>query len=320
MDELWTGFVHPDDRADTARNWMDCLRSGEPYTAEYRMLRRDGTYRYVIAQALPTYDKNGLINGWLGMSKDINEERVAQQHREIEAKILAVRRLASSIAHEINNPLESVTNALYLALQDPRIEENTRNYLNMADAELQRLSHITTNSLRFHKQSSAPIRKLVGNIVEEVLSTYVPRLRAAELTVERRYRCDVAPLCHADDLSQAVANLIRNSIDATQPGGRIFIRVRDARSSTEPNRTGVRITFADTGQGIHRELRGRLFEPFFTTRGATRTGLALWVTHQIIRKHGGSISFRTSTDRLHHGTVFAIFLPLDGIEAGTLIN
>jgi PAS domain S-box-containing protein len=94
MDELWTGFVHPDDRADTARNWMDCLRSGEPYTAEYRMLRRDGTYRYVIAQALPTYDKNGLINGWLGMSKDINEERVAQQHREIEAKILAVRPLS----------------------------------------------------------------------------------------------------------------------------------------------------------------------------------------------------------------------------------
>jgi PAS domain S-box-containing protein len=320
MDRQWNGFVHPDDRAPTFKKWMDSLRSGEPYTAEYRLLRRDGTYRYVRAQALPTRDENGRINGWLGMSKDINEEKVAEQLRDIEGKIQAVRRLASSIAHEINNPLESVTNALFLALQDRNIDEDTRNYLNIADAELQRLTHITTNSLRFHKQSTAPIAIQPANLVEEVLSTYMTRLRAAEITLDRKYRSDLRLLCHADDLSQAVAHLIRNSIDATQPGGQVIIRVRDSWSRTASNRPGVRITVADTGEGIRRELRERLFEPFFTTRGATRTGLALWITHQIIRKQGGSISFRTSTDRSHHGTVFSIFLPIDGIDGDTLIN
>jgi PAS domain S-box-containing protein len=320
MDRLWTGFIHRDDRAPTFKKWMDCLRSGEPYTAEYRLLRRDGTYRHVKAQALPTRDENGRINGWLGMSKDINEERVAEQLRETEAKIQAVRRLASSIAHEINNPLESVTNALFLALQDRNIDEDTRNYLNMADAELHRLAHITTNSLRFHRQSTAPIQIQPANIVEEVLSTYRTRLRAAEITLDREYSNHLRLLCHADDLSQAVAHLIRNSIDATQPGGRLIIRVRDSRSRTAPNRPGVRITVADTGEGICRELRGRLFEPFFTTKGATRTGLALWITDQIVRKHGGKISIRTSTDPWHHGTVFSMFLPIDGIDADTLVN
>ena len=320
MDRQWNGFVHPDDRTPTFKKWMDSLRSGESYTAEYRLLRRDGTYRYVRAQALPTRDENGRINGWLGMSKDINEEKVAEQLRDIEGKIQAVRRLASSIAHEINNPLESVTNALFLALQDRNIDEDTRNYLNIADAELQRLTHITTNSLRFHKQSTAPIAIQPANLVEEVLSTYMTRLRAAEITLDRKYRSDLRLLCHADDLSQVVAHLIRNSIDATQPGGQVIIRVRDSWSRTASNRPGVRITVADTGEGIRRELRERLFEPFFTTRGATRTGLALWITHQIIRKQGGSISFRTSTDRSHHGTVFSIFLPIDGIDGDTLIN
>lgn len=314
MDRSWTGFIHPDDRAATASNWMHSLDSGEPYSAEYRLRRTDGVFRFVKAQALPSFDLDGHVTGWLGMSRDVTEEKVAEQTREVAAKLAAVSRLASSIAHEINNPLESLTNALYLVSQTDKIDESTRFYLEMADAELRRLASVTTSSLRFHKQAGAPNRVKLSRIVDGVLATYKGRLESARITVVQRYRDDAELLCYADDLAQAITNIVRNAIDAMRSGGTLFVRVRKIRGGRPGDRARVGLTLADTGEGIRPEIRKFLFEPFYTTKGATHSGLALWVTDQIIRKHGGNITFRSSTKNTPHGTAFSIILPINGFD------
>jgi PAS domain S-box-containing protein len=315
MDRCWTEFIHPEDREATRSSWMHSISSGEPYSAEYRLRRRDGSFRYVKAQALPSYDRNGRIRGWLGMSNDIDDEKAEKQAKEQHIKLVAVRRFASSIAHEINNPLEAVTNALYLAMHDDGLGETARDYLRIADAELHRLSQISVHSLRFHQQSRTPVRRRPSEILDGVLAIYGARLNAAGIGVLRDYQEDPAILCFADDISQMLASLIRNSIDATTAGGSLWVRIRNRTWKATGKRPEVRITIADNGSGIEAELLKSVFKPFFTTRNETHTGLALWITRQIVLRHRGRISFRTCTRTHRHGTVFAMELPLDGLEA-----
>jgi len=224
-----------------------------------------------------------------------------------------VSKLAASVAHEVNNSLEGVTNAVYLALQDDTLAESTRQYLGMAEDELHRLARFTSHSLRFHKQSTAPVQASLSEIVESVLSTYSARLEAASVAVKREYRTGAKLLCCKDDFWQVFANLIQNSLDASAPEGSILIRIREAGSCVDQGVRGIRVSIADSGEGISPTAKGRLFEPFFSTRGATRTGLALWITENIVRRHHGRISYRSQTGAPKHWTVFSIFFPYDGL-------
>jgi PAS domain S-box-containing protein len=302
--------VHPDDLAGTAERWKRSLETGTIYLNEYRLRRHDGVYRHFLARAVPIRDEAGRIQRWLGSTTDVHDQKLAEESLRRTEKLNAAARLASSMAHEINNPLAGVVNSLYLALQDPDLTEQTRQYLTIANQELERAVQVATQMLRFHKQSTAPGPADLGEVMDASLALYRPRLQSGSIVVEREYLTHLKLHCFKDELRQVFANLISNSIDAIQGGGRLRIRIAARRTWRDPSTCGICVVVADTGEGIPRELQTRIFEPFVSTKEATGIGLGLWVTEGIIRKHNGRIALRSSTHPGRHGTVFSIFFPL----------
>jgi signal transduction histidine kinase len=245
--------------------------------------------------------------------------KVAEELRRTDAlrtaeKLAVVGRLASSMAHEINNPLQSMTNLLFMVELGPEADRSS--YLTQAQEELTRVSHIVTQTLRFHRQSDKPAPARLGEIVESVLLLFRTRLKHAATTVEVVDRQTVALVCFGADLRQVIANLVGNALDAVngEGGGRIRVRVRDAVDQTT-NRLGVRLTVADSGVGMSPETQARLFEPFFSTKGARGTGLGLWVSRGILEKHGARLRIRSAQVAAYHGTVFTVFFPQDFVIA-----
>ena len=252
---------------------------------------------------------------WAGMVLvETTERRRAEDALRRTEKLAAAGRLAASIAHEINNPLEAVTNLLYLISQGP-LDAESAQYAELATRELARVSEITQQTLRFYRQSTLPIMSNVSELIESVLTLYHGRITAMQVQVCRRYAQDVQLYCFAGEIRQLFNNLIGNAIDAMTPGGgRLSLRVRYATSPSNLGQKGVRVTVADTGIGMSSEVQRRIFEPFFTTKEATGTGLGLWVSAEIIGKHQGIIRVR-SLERIDDnpsGTVFSVFFPSAG--------
>ena len=306
---LWADRFHPEDVEDIFAAWRRSVERSEAYQVEYRLRRHDGVYRHFLARAVPMRNEHGEVERWVGSCTDIHDRRLAEEALRRSEKLATAGRLAASIAHEINNPLEGVTNAIYLALQDRSLNEATRSYLTLADQELARVSHITTQTLRFHKQSSSASEVDLCDVMRSVLALFGPRLKAKQISVKEE--CDPKALvrCFADEMRQVFANLISNALDATQPGGAVRIRIKKTQSSDGDLRNGVKIVVADTGCGIPESIRERMFEPFVSTKEATGIGLGLWVSHGIIMKHGGSIKVWSKVGQFDHGTVVAVFLP-----------
>ena len=239
--------------------------------------------------------------------RDITEQKRAAAVLIQSEKLAAVGRLASSIAHEINNPLEAVINLLYLGERATTLDEN-KQYLATAQQELARVSNIATQTLRFHRQSTNPRETSLPELFDDVLTLFQGRINGMGIAVERQYRVNRKIVAFAGDLRQVFANLISNSIDASFGGGKIIIRLRASRLGGEE---GARVTVADTGVGIAPETRRHIFEPFFTTKSATGTGLGLWVSSEILKNHRAIVRVRSSQSPQHHGTVFSIFFPRD---------
>jgi len=255
-------------------------------------------------------EEDGHIKLWMGSITDIHDQKQNDEALRRTEKLAATGRLAASIAHEINNPLTSVTNALYLALQDQSLSPTTREYLTLAEQELARAAHVVTHTLRFHKQSSQPTLVDLGELMNSALSIYARRFEACDITIQREYQTTRKLSCRADELRQAFAHILSNSLDAMHRGGRLRIRIREAHSLTEDASTpGLRIIVADTGDGIPAHLLPRVFEPFTSTKQITGTGLGLWVVDGIIRQHQGRIALRSRTGPDHHGTVLSLFFP-----------
>ena len=251
-------------------------------------------------------------DGIIVFFRDITEQKRAAAVLIQSEKLAAVGRLASSIAHEINNPLEAVTNLLYLGERAETLDEN-KQYLAAAQQELARVSIIATQTLRFHRQSTNPHETSLRELFDDVLTLFQGRISGMGITVERQYLVDPKIVAFAGDLRQVFANLISNSLDACSRGGRIVIRLRSGRSLS--GQEGVRVTVADTGVGIAPETRRHIFEPFFTTKSATGTGLGLWVSSEILKNHRAIVRVRSSQSPQRHGTVFSIFFPKDAAEA-----
>ena len=306
---LWTERFHPEDVEDTFDAWRRSIELSEPYQVEYRLRRHDGVYRHFLARAVPMHNEAGDVERWIGSCTDVHDRKLAEEALRRSEKLATAGRLAASIAHEINNPLEAVTNSIYLALQDGSLSEETRAYLTMADQEVARVSHITAQSLRFHKQSIAASEVDLGEVMRSVLTLFGPRLQAKQITV--REDCDPKAVfkCFADEMRQVFANLVSNALDATQPGGLLRIRIKKIHSWGDSLMDGVKVIVADTGSGIPETVQEHIFEPFVSTKGITGIGLGLWVSDGIIRKHGGRLSVRTRVGEYRHGTVMALFLP-----------
>lgn len=313
MNASWQQLLHFEDRGRTIETWRRSIESGEPYLSEYRMRRYDGIYRHFLARAVPVRNEAGQIEQWLGSSTDVHDQKMAEEALRRSEKLAATGRLAASIAHEINNPLAAVTNSIYLSLKDQSLREDTREYLKLADQQLARVAHVTTQTLRFHKQSSAPALVDLRDVMESVFSLFAPRFKSNSIAVDREYAQVPKLLCFHDELRQAFASLISNSLDATEHGGRLRIRIKPAQAWSSPRSRGISVTVADTGHGIPQSLMASIFEPFVTTKESMGTGLGLWVVEGILRKHNGRILLRSTTRAERHGTVFSLFFPLDGV-------
>ena len=246
--------------------------------------------------------------GIVTFSRDVSDQKRAQAALIQSEKLAAVGRLASSIAHEINNPLASVTNLLFLALGAQDLAES-REYLLTAERELRRVSAITNQTLRFHRQSSKPSILIPEEAFAGCLSVQHGRIVNGNIQVFERCRPSPPVLCLEGEIRQVLNNLIGNAVDALQTsGGRLLLRSREATHWKNGSR-GIVITVADSASGMSRKTLKRIYEPFFTTKGEAGTGLGLWISAEIVDRHRGSLSVRSSQHPQLHGTVFRLFLP-----------
>jgi len=308
----WLELVHPDDLAPTLKIWIHSIKTGDPYINEFRLRRKDGMFRYLLARAVPIRNDRGKIERWIGSLTDVHDRKLAEEALRKSEKLATAGRLAASIAHEINNPLEGITNALYLALQDDSIKPDTKAYLQIAEQELRRVAHITTQTLRFHKQANSPVPTDICDIVDSVLALFGRRLASKSIRVKAECERGAIATCLGDELRQVIANLVSNAMDAMPQGGALRVRVKKTRSWVPEREQGVRIVIADSGHGIPPAVLERIFEPFVSTKEATGIGLGLWVSDGIVRKHGGTIRVRSSAslqEAQPSGTVFSVFIP-----------
>ncbi len=281
-----------------------------PYRVEYRIRWPDGTLHWLLASVQPLFSESGEATTMLGVNLDVTERHRAAEALMQTEKLAAVGRLAASIAHEINNPLEAVTNLLFLARATEEAERRDE-FLLTAEEELRRVAVIANQTLRFHKQSTRPRPVNCEQLFESVLSIYQGRMTGDHVRLEKRKRAQSAVVCFDGEIRQVLSNLLGNALDAMgSSGGRIQLRSRDGHD-WKTGRPGLVITVADTGSGIPPQALARIFEAFFTTKEVGGTGLGLWVSQEIIARHEGRLRVRTSTRPGRSGTVFTLFLPAD---------
>jgi PAS domain S-box-containing protein len=298
-------LVPPDRHDEIERNRRILSAGGHigPYQTE--RIRKDGTRWPVLLSISPLLDRRGQIVGASSIARDISAEKQSQEAIRRNEKLATAGRLAASIAHEINNPLEAVINLLYLARND---SENAAQYLTMAEEEIGRVARLAQQTLGFVRDTNAESPVDAAVIMDEILQLYSRKLEQRQIRVTRRYRSAARLQGYAGELRQLFANLVVNASDAMFENGVLQIRVAEGRDWSDA-REGVRITVADNGIGIKPESLPRIFEPFFTSKKDTGTGLGLWVSSGIVRKHGGSIRVRSRSEGEATGTVFSVFLP-----------
>jgi len=238
---------------------------------------------------------------------DLTLQKKSEELLRRTEKLAVAGRFAASISHEINNPLEAITNCLYLVSTNT-IPDDARTYLELAQKELDRVSQITIQTLRFHRASTRSALVDIEELIETVLTLLDSRMRDQKIEIVRDFRTHPQIYAHDGELRQVVANLVGNAIDALPEGGRITVRARPSRDWRD-GAPGVAITVADNGIGMDSDTSSRVFEPFFSTKGMTGTGLGLWVSSEIAVKHQGSIRVRSRLSTTEHrgGTVFRFF-------------
>jgi PAS domain S-box-containing protein len=218
-------------------------------------------------------------------------------------KLASAGRMAAAIAHEINNPLDAVMNLLFLAARTEQLPESARHLLETADDELKRVAHITRQSLGFYRESSAPTLTSIMAVLDSAVDVLKSRIKAKHANIEKQFDTDASVTAIAGELRQVFSNILSNSLDAIDERGTIKLRI-------SPDKYHVRVTVSDNGKGIPKSMQRRIFEPFFSTKGAVGTGLGLWVSQQIVEKHSGTIQVRSSSDGFRRGTTFSVVLPL----------
>jgi len=239
---------------------------------------------------------------------DTTERWHAQKALVRTEKLAAVGQLAASIAHEMNNPLSSVTNLLYLVACDETLNESTRAFVDRAALELDRVSKIATQTLRFARRTVAPAQVNIEEIVNGLMLLFGGRLTQSHVSASVRKRKVSNFYGYSSELMQLLTNLLSNAIDAIGESGKITIAIQDSRD-WRTSLPCVAVTVADSGPGIAPQYRVKIWEPFFTTKSETGTGLGLWLVEETVRKNGGSIRMRTASSATQHGTVFRLLLP-----------
>jgi PAS domain S-box-containing protein len=287
-----------------------------PFAPIYRKAMESGEVAHIEDYYQPTgrWIRSNLYPSPDGLSifaQDVTERRIQQEKLLLTEKLAATGRLAATIAHEINNPLESVLNLVYLARTSRAEISRIREYLETAEKELTRVSHIARHTLGFYRETSLPADIDLPALLEEVFTVYDSRLRASSIAVRRDFT--IVPTIRGlrGELHQVFSNLISNSIDAMREGGSLNLSIRQPE---EARNRGIVVIIRDTGMGIPQENLPRLFEPFFTTKSSAGTGLGLWVVRQFVTSWGGTVEVQSETDSVRHSTTFTLFLPLVAVS------
>jgi PAS domain S-box-containing protein len=275
------------------------------------LISKDGREICIDDSGAPICDSDGKIIGIVLVFRDISERRVSEAAMMRAEKLAAAGRLAASVAHEVNNPLEGLTNLVYIARRSDQMDE-IRVLLTQAESELARIAHITRQSLGFYRETTIPLHFKPSLIVREVTDFYASRAERMGVSFVVSNTTDREVLGSPGELRQILSNLIANSLDACAPGATIRVSASSAIAPRNPSQGGVRITVGDTGEGIRPDHLPSIFEPFFTTKKETGTGLGLWVSRELVEKHGGSLRVRSNVTSPRTGTVFSIFLPTQG--------
>ncbi len=304
--DLFISRIHPSDRKRLEETLQRCLQTGADYAAEYRVVRRDGSVRWLSGRGSTVLDPHRVPVKMLGVASDITDIKLAAEQRErreeeyraalLEAEqSAAAAKMASSLAHEINNPLASLTNVLYLLHSDkagmPREE-----LLSSAQESLDRVTRITRQIIGLYSSSDKVSEFRIADIVEDTLAAHTTVTRAKNIRIEKRN--ELAGLRFRgveSDLRRVLSSLVENALEHLHPGGTMRVHLYSGREWKHSLRRGVRIVVCDNGPGIPRDTVGRLFEPFFSTKQKKASGLGLWVARGIAQKHGGDVRVRSST-------------------------
>jgi PAS domain S-box-containing protein len=280
--------------------------------------RSDGTRTPIEDSAAPIRDSLNRIVGVVLVFRDATEARETQEIVHKSEKLAAAARFAATVAHEINNPLEAVCNLIYIAKGTPEMPAAGLELLVTAELELERVSHITRQTLGFFREPKAKQPVDLPGVVESVLRIYDNRIKNKQIRIEREF--GECPPVHglAGELTQVVSNLIANATDAVSKGGTIRVKLDCVEEAGDKM---VQVSIADDGPGIEPQHRERIFEPFFTTKKDVGTGLGLWVTKEIVDRHGGRIEVDSASGNGANGIkgcVFSVLLPLSAGRA--LVN
>jgi signal transduction histidine kinase len=288
---------------------LNQIRRGERVDHYETMRRRkDGTEIAVSLTVSPMRISSGEIVGASKIARDISARKQAEKDMRIAENLAAVGRLATSIAHDINNPLAAATNLLFL-LENENLSEEGKHYLAMAQRELSRIAHIAAQALGFYRSRGELVWLSIATILDDALVLHHDRCSALGIEVSRDY--DSAPQIFGrpGELRQVMVNLVGNALDAMPSGGRLQLRIRRITDWIKGGRA-LCIAVADTGGGMSAETRHRLFEPFYTTKQGAGSGLGLWICADIVGKYKGRISMRSNDVPGRNGSVFMLFLPV----------
>jgi PAS domain S-box-containing protein len=285
------------------------VRAGTPvvnHLLEGELTTQPGEYRYWTVNYFPLYGASGSIVAIAAASLEITAQKRAEKALIESEKLAAVGRLAASISHEINNPLESVTNLLYLVETSEELAPALKTYVALAQSEIARVSEIATQTLRFHRQTTQRTRVSAEELVLPVVNLYQGRLTNSGIVVDLRFDTERTVWCYENEMRQVINNLIGNAIDAMRGGG--TLRLGASLAMNADGVEGVAITVEDTGHGMSAVVRERIFEPFFTTKELNGTGLGLWISADIVKRHKGTLTVESREDAVGHGTVFRLWL------------
>lgn len=276
-------------------------------------VRKSGERINVSLTVSPVRDPQGRIIGAAKILRDITQQRELEDALRTTERLASVGRLAATVAHEINNPLEAVTNLLYLACHDPNLPESLRACLTTADEELKRVAHIARQTLGFYRDTSSPLQLSVAGAVGEVMGIYERRMHHKGIRIAIDISDDLFICILQGEFKQIVSNLVSNGIDASPPNCALSVRAWASRHP-ETGAPGIRLVVADQGTGIPASLRQKIFTPFFTTKRDVGTGLGLWIVRDLLLRRAGTIICRSRAEGTRTGTTMMVFLPSDQNE------
>jgi PAS domain S-box-containing protein len=307
-------LVPPDRLEEFGNNMARLNREERVGSYQTERLDKNGTRLTVLLSVSPLRNEQGRLIGASAIARDIGAQKRTEEALRRNERLATAGRLTAAMAHEIKNPLEALTNLVYLARRDANGRDE---YLSLAEQEIGRLDSIAQQALGFVREGASPERLDVSKILEEVVQLYLRKLQSSRITVERQSSEALEIEGYPGELRQLFSNLLLNAMDAMKNGGRLRMRVTRSHEWSGNERSGVRVTIADTGSGIQAKDLPHIFEPFYTTKKDQGTGLGLWLAYGTVQKHTGSIRVASRTTSGSSGTVFAVFLPESPAIAST---